>query len=114
MNFAYLQEVHFVSPHPVIKKGKPSPSINPVPSTSSGSQGLPQKKDNKKYPAPPVQSQIMGSSELQKEIEESTQALMFDDFEENIKSNNVHNSTFRPRQDGSDKNIVLLAGTFFY
>lgn len=76
--------------------------------TTSGFNGSSQNRNNKAHSAP--QSQVMGSSELQKEIMESTQAIMFDDFEDKIKSNDMHNSTFRPRPDDTSKNVVLVAG----
>ena len=107
-----LQEIVFVAPKakPIepIKSQKPA-SFDSVPSTSSGYRGKNSQKNsafNHKIP----QSQMIASSDLKKEIMESTQAIMFDDFESEIKNNSV-NSTFRNRQDISSNNIVFISGT---
>jgi hypothetical protein len=78
------------------------------PSTSTGFKGSKHVQRNSGM-AQVMQSQLLGSSDVSKEIIESTQAIMFDDFESNLRCGS-HNSTFMKRQDAQKKNIVLVSG----
>lgn len=97
---------------PIKKSPKYSTPLESFPSTSSGS-GSKGSIQQRQFPI--AASQIISShhpSEFDKEIIESTQAIMFDDFESNIKDN--MNSTLINRQHASQKNVVLVSGNVKY
>lgn len=109
----FLQEAIFKTPmaRSDSSKSTASTSSDPKPSTSSGLRGgfvitTSQRQGRSDCVS---QSQMLASSEIDREIIESTQAIMFDDFENDIKGNS-HNSTFRSRQEATQNNVVLVTG----
>ncbi|XP_011498990.1 PREDICTED: uncharacterized protein LOC105363094 [Ceratosolen solmsi marchali] len=106
---ATQEEVIFIPPKPKGESNRLSKNLysDAIPSTSSGFRGGANLQ--KDYSVSRVtQSQVLGCSDVNKEIIESTQAIVFDDFESNIKSNS-HNSTFLKREDSSSNNVVLVS-----
>ncbi|XP_016836577.1 uncharacterized protein LOC100679381 isoform X2 [Nasonia vitripennis] len=91
-------------------KSTVSTSSDPKPSTSSGVRGggffITSSQSRSGFNSV-AQSQMLASSDIDREIIESTQAIMFDDFENDIKGNS-HNSTFRSRQETSQNSVVLV------
>ena len=55
-----------------------------------------------------LQSQVLGSSGLKKNIA-NTQEIIFDEFENKL-INDSHNSTFLPRQNLPENGLVLDSG----
>lgn len=93
-------------------KSTKSTSSDPKPSTSSGLRGggfAISSSQNRNGFVSVSQSQTLASSDIDREIIESTQAIMFDDFENDMKGNS-HNSTFRSRQEASQNSVVLVTG----
>ncbi|XP_058802364.1 uncharacterized protein LOC131670639 [Phymastichus coffea] len=103
---ATQEEKVFVQPQPIVnpkKSPKYSTPLESFPSTSSGFRGC------ARY-CPIVASQVISSnhcSDIDKEIIESTQAIIFDDFQTNIKVN--MNSTLINGQAASQNNIVMVS-----
>ncbi|XP_014210821.1 uncharacterized protein LOC106641092 [Copidosoma floridanum] len=94
------QEEVFILPPPV---AGPSSSVRR--SFNSSSVSFFSERRNENVAAP---SQMLASSDSKKEIVVSTQALRFDEFERNVKSNS-HNSTFRTRPESTSGNVVLVS-----
>ncbi|KAJ8687975.1 hypothetical protein QAD02_023770 [Eretmocerus hayati] len=108
---ATQEEAVFVAPKPKTSSNgstKSSP-MDTYPSTSTGirgsNSGANHLQQTKNLGA---QSQIIGSSSIRRGIQVNTQAIAFDDFENDIRRNS-HNSTFQSRKSSTLSNVVLVS-----